>query len=525
MVQADIPAAPAHRRRMALIIAGLGVHLGLAVLVNTTWRDAVVLNHFAYVPLVLAAVWFGRRAAWLALIPGLAPLALSAANLSPSPPWTDAVRALFYLAVTFMAGLLADRSRAHEAAASRGERNLRNIIESSLAGVAVYRDQRLRFINGRLIAMLGDPQEVTASPDAVDTTDSPYLGRSIWEFVHPDDRAHIEELVARRERDPSGGLRYEARLVAANGRTIHADIASYAIEFQGLPSVLVSVYDVTRLREVEARRRELSAMAREQADLLVHSSRLAEMGEMAAAVAHELNQPLTGIRNYARNATYMLEEDAGSLDEVKENLVRISQQVDRAARIIAQMRALARRSETERVPVQVNAVVRETLEFLDSQMRLAGVEVRRELDESLPLVLGDRLRLWQVFLNIVVNARQAMEDATERVLTVTTHHLPDQELPVVVTFLDTGKGFDPEHAEKLFQPFFTTKGPGRGTGLGLSISHTILQEHQGRIEASCAPGQGACFTVRLPAAGVQEYPDCAIRAATRETREANDGPG
>lgn len=504
MDHADIPAVRVRRLRVAVVATGLAIHLGLAVLVNTTWRDALVLNHFAYVPLVLAALWWGRRAAWLALVPGAAPVVLTAVGLTPAPPWTDGVRAAFYLAVTAITGLLADRLRASEAQASRSDLNLRAIIESSLAGVAVYRDQRLRFINGRLAMMLGDAAgagEATdghpAAPADLDT----FLGRSIWDFVHPDDRARIEDLVARRRRDPDGGLRYEARLLARDGRTVHADVASNAIEFEGRPSVLVSVYDVTRLREAEARRIELSEKAREQADLLVHSSRLAEMGEMAAAVAHELNQPLTGIRNYARNATYMLEENAGSLDEVKDNLARISQQVDRAARIIAQMRALARRSETERVPVQVNAVVRETLEFLDSQMRLAGIEVHRDLDESLPPVLGDRLRLWQVFLNVVVNARQAMEDTKVRMLTVATRHVPGDDLPIVVTFQDSGPGFAPEIAPRLFEPFFTTKGPGRGTGLGLSISHAILQEHGGRIEAAGAPGRGACFTIRLPACG------------------------
>lgn len=487
-----------HRRRIALVATGLAIHLVLAALVNTVWPEGLVLNHFAYLPLVLAALWWGRRAFWLALVPGLAPLVLTAADLASAPAWTHAMRAAAYLAVTLMAGMVADRSRAHRAEASRSDVNLRTIIESSLVGVAVYRDQRVLFVNARLAAMLGGDDAARPSPHGGPAKEA-MLGRPIWDFVHPEDRQRIRNLVARRHRNPEGGLRYEARLLTRDGRTVHADIASSAIQYQGNASVLVSVYDVSRLREAEARRHELTEKAREQADLLVHSSRLAEMGEMAAAVAHELNQPLTGIRNYARNAAYMLEEDVGSLAEVKENLARISQQVDRAARIIGQMRALARRSKTERAPVQVNAVVGETLEFLDAQMRLAGVEVRRDLDDGLPEVLGDRLRLWQVFLNVVVNARQAMEDADTRVLTVTTRHEPDADLPVVITFSDTGSGFRPEDAKRLFEPFFTTKGPGRGTGLGLSISHAILREHQGRIEAGEAPGGGACFTVRLPA--------------------------
>jgi two-component system NtrC family sensor kinase len=114
--------------------------------------------------------------------------------------------------------------------------------------------------------------------------------------------------------------------------------------------------------------------------------------------------------------------------------------------------------------------------------------------------MGDRIRLEQVFLNLLVNARQAMEDSTERVMNVWTRHEPEAALPVVIGFQDTGRGFDQSEADRIFQPFYTTKPPGRGTGLGLSISMTILQEHEGRIEAYGEPGKGARFILRLPAA-------------------------
>jgi len=357
--------------RITIITIGMLVHIFLASMVNTVWQDRHVLNHFAYVPLVLAAVWFGKKAVWLALVPGMVPLVLAALGVGHEPLWNDAIRGTFYVAVTFIAGVISDRSR---------------------------------------------------------------------------------------------GLKSMARQTRQH------------------------------LMVAEAKHQELTDMAKEQAAMLAHSSRLAEMGEMAAAMAHELNQPLTGIRNYAGNALYMLEENAGSIDEIKENLELVNQQVDRAAKIIAQMRSLARRAEIDLEPVQINSIIRETLEFLDSQMRLAGVEVVKNLDESLPLVQGDRIRLWQVFMNVAVNARQAMENCENRQLTVTTRYEPDHELPVVIIFKDTGPGFD--SGDKLFEPFFTTKAPGKGTGLGLSISHAILHEHQGRIEAS--NDGGAVFTIRLP---------------------------
>jgi len=219
---------------------------------------------------------------------------------------------------------------------------------------------------------------------------------------------------------------------------------------------------------------------------------------MAAAIAHELNQPLTGIRNFARNAFYMLDQGVGDSDEVKNNLRLVSEQVDRASKIINQMRELTRRSEREFAPVSVNSIVKESVEFLMPQLTLSGVEVVLDLADDVPDTMGDKIRLEQVLLNLLTNARQAMEEVSDRRLRVRTYCDDDMECPVVVEIEDTGKGFVPEEAEKLFTPFFSTKKPGHGTGLGLSISLSIVRGHKGRIEASGAPRRGARFTVRLP---------------------------
>ena len=139
---------------------------------------------------------------------------------------------------------------------------------------------------------------------------------------------------------------------------------------------------------------------------------------MAAAISHELNQPLTGIRNYARNAYYMIDQNAGGEAEVKDNLRLISEQVDRAARIISQMRELTRSSDSIFNLLELNSVIRESVEFLLPQMRLSEVTVSLPLAEDLPPIWGDRIRLAQVFLNLLSNARQAMEGAPVRRLTV-----------------------------------------------------------------------------------------------------------
>ena len=252
-------------------------------------------------------------------------------------------------------------------------------------------------------------------------------------------------------------------------------------------------------RETEGKLRELSELGRKQEQQLEHSTRLAELGEMAAAISHELNQPLTGIRNYARNAFYMIEKKAGSEEEVKGNLRLISDQVDRAARIINEMRELTRRSENIFATLDVNGVLRECLEFLVPQMKLAEVELSLSLAAELPPVWGDRIRLAQVFLNLLTNARQAMDGAASRRLTVSSRRDNRPGLPVVIEITDTGKGFSDEQARELFQPFYTTRKGGHG--LGLSISRAIIQDHKGVIEATGTPGVGATFRIRLPAAG------------------------
>jgi C4-dicarboxylate-specific signal transduction histidine kinase len=256
---------------------------------------------------------------------------------------------------------------------------------------------------------------------------------------------------------------------------------------------------VARHEEAERRRQEITDLSRKQEEQLIHSTRLAELGEMAAAIAHELKQPLTGIRNYARNAFYMLDKEAGTPEEVKTNLRLISDQVDRAARIINQMRDLTRKAEPQFAPLDINATVKESLDFLAPQLKLSKVTVVLELATEMPRVLGDHVRLEQVFLNILSNAWQAMDESPIRILAIRSRYEAGLPLPIVVEISDSGKGFSDEDADKLFTAFYSTKKAGHGTGLGLSISLSIIKEHQGRIEAVGTPGKGATFTIRLPA--------------------------
>jgi len=479
------------RSHEAIRLGAMGVlaaaYVAAAAYARAAYRSEVVVTHVAYIPVVLAGVWWGCRGVAVAGGLGAALLGFHAAGLAAGPLWHDLARMGFLVAAGACAAVLSEKIRAGQRAIQRSEEQHKLIVEKSLTGILIYRraDERVTFANRRFGDLLGcRPEEA--------------VGRSIWELFATEDHARVRSLVADREARGFTDLHYEARLLRADGSMIWADVLSSATTHGGEQTVLVNVYDITARKEAEAKRFELADIARKQEDQLVHSTRLAELGEMSAAVAHDLNQPLTGIKTFAKNALYMLEQGAGGPDEVRENLRLITEQADRAARIINQMRGMTRKSERQLALVDLNAVVRESVAFLMPQLRLTGVETRLELAPDLPAIVGDRTRLEQVFLNLLTNARQAMEETEVRLLTVRTALADGAPRPVLIEVADTGKGFSAEEAAKLFTPFYSTKKHGHGTGLGLTISQRIVKDHGGAIGAEGQPGQGARFAIRLP---------------------------
>jgi PAS domain S-box-containing protein len=373
-------------------------------------------------------------------------------------------------------GILQERLFAGRRIPDLAQADHRLLIEESLIGIFVLRGAEIHFANTRFCAMIG------AAPGGAQ-------GLALSRILKEEEEARF---IASMGRASSGDLsdpRHEFRFLRLDGSIIRVQAAGSPAVWKGKEAVIVNVNDITSMRDAEE-------LAQKQEEQLVHSTRLAELGEMAAAISHELNQPLTGIRNYARNAFYMIDKKVGGEEEVKNNLRLISEQVDRASKIINQMRELTRRSDRSFLSLDVNGVIRESVDFLMPQMKLTEVEVSLELSPDLPQIRGDRIRLAQVFLNLLTNARHAMEDSALRRLTVRSSVVDGREAGIVVEVRDTGKGFSEEEARKLFAPFYTTKKSGHG--LGLSISRAIVQEHSGTIEASGSIGAGAVFTMRLP---------------------------
>lgn len=223
---------------------------------------------------------------------------------------------------------------------------------------------------------------------------------------------------------------------------------------------------------------------------LTRSEKLTALGQMAAGVAHEINNPLGGILLYGN----LVLEDIPENGATRENMKKIIHQTNRCKNIVQGLLDFARTPTGDMLHLQINDVVRAALNLVKDQAIFHGIEVETRFAENLPEVNGDPSRLEEVFLNLFINAADAMKEKGGR-LRITTSSTVDR-VKVIIT--DTGKGIDQAYLPHIFEPFFTTKDPGQGTGLGLSIAYGVIKRHNGFIDAESAPGKGTTFIVSLP---------------------------
>ena len=229
---------------------------------------------------------------------------------------------------------------------------------------------------------------------------------------------------------------------------------------------------------------------RKVADHLWRTEKLAAIGELVAGVAHELNNPLTGISTFAQ---LLLEDNLQG--EQLESVSLIKREADRAIGVIRDLLLFARKTDARDVPVDINTIVKHTVRLRALASRSGGIDVHMRLDESNPQARGDEQKLQQVLLNLLVNAESAMEGTQLRHLSLTTQR---KHSMVQIVISDTGHGMPPAVSQRVFEPFFTTKPPGEGTGLGLSVSYGIIQAHEGTISVESTPEVGTTFTILLP---------------------------
>src|SRR5215470_12166190 len=257
------------------------------------------------------------------------------------------------------------------------------------------------------------------------------------------------------------------------------------------------IRDLTERQQTEARLQELQSE-------LVHISRLTALGEMASALAHELNQPLSAIANYMKGSRRLLEGKSDEQSElVREAVDKAAEQSVRAGQIIRRLRDFVARGESERRVESIQKLVEEASALALVGAKDSGVWVRFKFDRAHEMVLADKVQIQQVLLNLMRNAIEAMEHSDRRELTISTE--PGKDGTIFVNVADTGPGIAPEIASQLFQPFITTKA--QGMGVGLSISRTIIEAHGGQISAEPNPGGGTLFRFSLRAVTEKDLGD------------------
>ena len=307
--------------------------------------------------------------------------------------------------------------------------------------------------------------------------------------VHPDDLTLYEKMV---EEAPRGGKDFEwqYRLMMPDHSIKYLQAVARATrDGDGQLEYIAAIQDVTA--------RRLSEEARDKArSELAHVARVMSLGTLAASIAHEINQPLSGITTNASTCQRMLAATPPNIDGALETARRTIRDASRASEVITRLRALFNRKETATESVDLNEATREVIALSLSGLQRSGVLVRTELADDLPPVTGDRIQLQQVVLNLIRNASEAMStvDDRPRHLVITTDR--DARDQVRLSVKDVGVGFEPQAADRLFEAFYTTKND--GMGIGLSVSRSIIESHHGHLWAAKNDGPGSTFSFSIP---------------------------
>jgi two-component system cell cycle sensor histidine kinase/response regulator CckA len=383
--------------------------------------------------------------------------------------------------VTGGLALVEDVTARHNAqqALARSEANFRALIENAPDAVGVFRKGGEHvYVNPKLAAFLGYEREEMTK-------------KQVRDLIHPGDQAMFEERNARRERNESLGPA-EYRLMHKDGRTRFAEIISMKVQFNGGPAVLCMIRDLTERKQLQLQ--------------LLQSDRLASVGMLAAGIAHEINNPLAYVMaNLEVLARHSLPEMAGAAtsDGERDRIRRVVEMVDQARdgadrmrRIVRDVKIFARGEDDSLEPVDLAVVLDAALHLVAYDLRRRGRLVRDFA--PVPKVNGNESRLGQVFLNLLVNALQALpDDNGDHEVRVRVSAAGDQFVLVEVS--DTGEGIAADVLPRVFDPFFTTKPIGVGTGLGLFVCQGIVTSHGGTLHVQSAVGEGTKVSVRLPA--------------------------
>ncbi|MEE8373040.1 MAG: PAS domain S-box protein, partial [Dehalococcoidia bacterium] len=357
----------------------------------------------------------------------------------------------------------------------RSEQNYRVLFESRLDGVFVIDAETLRVVLANQIA---------AAMYGFDSTKDA-IGLDPLELVHPDDRDRALKSIVDDVFGNDLNEINEFRSVTSDGRDIWISTVGTRMEFEGRLAALISIRDITERKVAELEKQSLEQR-------LQLSGRLAAVGELAAGVAHELNNPLAAVQAYAQ----FLASNNDLDDIVRKDVQTIYNEAQRASKITANLLSFARQHTPETSLVSINEVVENSLELHAYRMKVNNIDLMKELDPALPNTMADYHQMRQVFVNIITNAEHAMTNANSGgKLAVKTEKVGNI---VRVSFTDDGPGISEDDLKRIFDPFYTSKEVGEGTGLGLSICFGIVQEHGGHLYAKSKRGRGTTFVVEIP---------------------------
>ena len=403
--------------------------------------------------------------------------ALSFATMREERDWPEVLVKRLQLVAQIFANALA-RKRAEEALRA-SETQLRLVADSLPVLIAyVDREQRYRFNNLVYATWFGIPRDVLIGVPVREV-----LGDTAYVAV----RGYMEKALA------GEGVQFETELTTRDGlsRYVQALYVPHVDERGSVLGFYALVHDVTEHRRVDLE-------IQRQREQLAHVARVSTLGELTASLAHEIHQPLTAIMSNAQAALRFLAQDAPDLAEVRDILADIVQDDRRASEVIQRLRLFLRRAKPELISLNLGDLVREVVTLVRREALFRGISIETDLDASLPPVIGDRVQLQQVVLNLFLNASEAMAQLEPDSRKVIIRTERDNEGHARVAVRDFGTGLGQETLSRLFEPFCTTKAD--GLGMGLAICRSIIEAHGGRLWGANNPDRGATFVFSLPVA-------------------------
>lgn len=320
-------------------------------------------------------------------------------------------------------------------------------------------------------------------------TVSELTGSSVLNIFHEADREAVQRNAVMCIEQLGRTMSWELRKIRKDGSMLWVRETARAVLMRNQPVVLIVCEDVTE-------RKRASEALREAQQELARVNRITTMGQLAASIAHEVNQPIAAVVTHAHAALRWLSATPPDLEETRQALGHIVKDGNRASEVIGRIRALIKKIPPRNDQLNINEIIRETIALIRNELVRNGISLQTQLVKSLPLVQGDRVQLQQVILNLILNAVEAMSHTDKGARTLLIRTEEDRARGVLVEVRDTGPGLELEHLDELFNAFYTTK-PG-GMGMGLSICRSIIEAHGGRVWATANKPQGAVFRFTLP---------------------------